>query len=372
MKKIGCLIGGIILASAMLTACGNKAAEEIAAAFDNTSLDIRKIDVDSYVEKLGEYNGLTVEIDKKMEITDKSVDQYIAYVLDNMGVQGEKTEVSRPIQDGDVVSIDYIGTKDGVPFDGGTGSYDLTIGSGQFIPGFESGLIGHEKGEVVVLPLTFPENYGNADLAGQNVEFEVTINEIFEQSAPVLTDDYVVGLGIPDVTDVASFREYIKNNLEADAENRYVTGKREALLNAIYEASNFTEMDMPENLLNYYIERTVAEDKNTAQSYGTSLEEYVQVMYDKSYDEYMEEAKAAAAVQLKNVMLCQKIAMLEGVTVSDDELDKELMANATQYGYKTINEFLIDKAVSKEDFRNYLIEIKVVDKLLESATFVEK
>lgn len=370
MKKTTCLIGALALAMSMLAGCSGSAAEQAQAVFDSTSMDITKIDVDSYIAELGQYSGLTVEVEKKMEINDKMVDSYISYVLENSGMEGEKVEVTRPVETGDVVNIDYYGTKDGVAFDGGTGNYDLTIGSGQFIAGFEDGLIGHEKGETVILELTFPENYGKAELAGQDVEFEVIINNIYEQSAPVLTDEYVTAFGIEGVTDVASFKEYIKSSLTSNAENTYLNGKRDALLNAIYDASKFTETEMPENLLNYYIEQTIAEDKSQAEAYGTTLEEYVPVMYSKDYDTYMAEARETAIVKLRDVMICQKIALLEGITVTDEEVERELLANANQYGYQSVDDFL--QIISKEDFRNYLIELKVIDQLLETTTIVEK
>lgn len=374
MKKFRCIVGCVAVASLMLTACTGKdaadVASQVAEVASEEGMDITKIDIDSYITALGNYSGLTVETEKKMVITDATVDQYIDYVVENSGMTGEKTEVDRPVKTGDVVNIDYVGTKDGVAFDGGTGNYDLTIGSGQFIPGFEDGLIGHEKGEVVTLPLTFPENYGNSDLAGQNVEFEVTINTISEQAPFELTDEYVTGLGIDGVTNAAEFKTYIKNSLESNAETSYENGKRDALLNAIYDASSFSDTEMPEKLLNYYIEQTTAEDRNKAQTYGTTIEEYVSVIYGMSYDDYMAQAKETAIVKLRDVMLCQKIATIEGITITEDEVEKELANNASQYGYESVDAFL--NVISKDDFRNYLIELKVIDKLLENTTVIDK
>lgn len=95
---------------------------------------------------------------------------------------GLDTTEGRAVEEGDTVAIDYVGKKDGVAFEGGTGSYDLTIGSGAFIDGFEDGLIGHTIGETVDLNLTFPEDYGSEDLAGQDVVFTVTINGIYDNT----------------------------------------------------------------------------------------------------------------------------------------------------------------------------------------------
>ena len=217
MKKR--LTAVLLVALVMLAGCGG---------YDNTSMDITKIDVDSYIETLGEYKGLTIETEPKMTITDNTVDDYINYVLSASG-QTSTTEVDRAAKEGDIVNIDYEGIKDGVAFEGGTDTgYDLTLGSGQFIPGFEDGLIGYKKGDEVALNLTFPEDY-REELAGAEVVFNVKINSVKEVTAATLTPEFIQGLGISGVTDEESFRSYIKENLETNAEDSYRNGLRDGL-----------------------------------------------------------------------------------------------------------------------------------------------
>lgn len=141
-------------------------------------------DVSKYVT-IGEYKGLT--LDNTVEaVTDDMVDGRIKEELQNKAE--EVTEGS--VQNGDVVTINYVGTKDGVAFDGGTANnYELTIGSGTFIDGFEDGIIGMKKGETKDLDLTFPEEYSSEELAGQEVVFKVTLQSF--KRAPELTDTWV-------------------------------------------------------------------------------------------------------------------------------------------------------------------------------------
>lgn len=196
MKKIFkvCMCG--LVAAALISGCGKKpaakpaeteteatesAAQETLAVEDLTGMDNGTV-------TLGEYKGIEVTKDP-VEVTDDEVDQA---VQSDLSAQAKDAEVDRAIQNGDVVNIDYVGTKDGVAFDGGTAQgYDLNIGSGQFIEGFEEGLVGAKKGDKVSLNLTFPEAYQNADLAGKAVVFDVTVNSVKEKQVPELNDAFV-------------------------------------------------------------------------------------------------------------------------------------------------------------------------------------
>ena len=141
------------------------------------------------VTKLGNYKGVEVKREST-EVTDEEVDQKIQSILDANPEYVEITD--SPAQNGDTVDIDYVGMKDGVAFDGGTAQgYKLELGSGTFIDGFEDGLVGASVGQELSLNLTFPENYGNSDLAGQAVVFDVTVNAIEEKKDAVLDDNFV-------------------------------------------------------------------------------------------------------------------------------------------------------------------------------------
>jgi trigger factor len=145
--------------------------------------------VDDYI-KLGQYKGVKVTVDQ-LTVTDDNVNTAIQDDLKANATTEEVTD-RKDVQNGDIVNIDYEGLKDGKAFDGGTSTgYDLTIGSGKFIPGFEDKLIGAKVGEKVSIDLTFPADYQQADLAGQAVVFNVTVNSIKKQVIPELTEEYV-------------------------------------------------------------------------------------------------------------------------------------------------------------------------------------
>lgn len=351
----------VLLASlVMLAGCGG---------YDNTSMDITKIDVDSYIETLGEYKGLTIETEPKMTITDNTVDDYIDYVLSASG-QTSTTEVDRAAKEGDIVNIDYEGIKDGVAFEGGTDTgYDLTLGSGQFIPGFEDGLIGYKKGDEVALNLTFPEDY-REELAGAEVVFNVKINSVKEVTAATLTPEFIQGLGISGVTDEESFRSYIKENLETNAEDSYRNGLRDGLITQIAENTVFTDAELPVNLMNYYVGQIQNQDSTMASQYGVSLEEFVTTYYDMEFDAYEEQCRTQAETMLKDAIICEKIARIEDIKVSKKEATESLESDAVKYGYESVDEY--KQSFDEQDYRNYLLELKVMDYLLENANIVEK
>ena len=195
-KKIAMLLTCALLGAAVFAGCGKKdKAEETAAAAESTEAAeeteqtepaagayLADVKASDYVEP-ADYSEIVLNLIEP-EVTDDYVDYYIELYLNEDKVSEEVT--GRPVQEGDTVNIDYVGKKDGVAFDGGTATgASLTIGSGQFIDGFEDGLIGHEIGETVELPLTFPEGYFNADLAGADVIFTVTINGISAKSRSI-------------------------------------------------------------------------------------------------------------------------------------------------------------------------------------------
>ena len=183
-------IAGICLAAAVAVAasgCGKKTETESTAA-ESAAAETEEYVAESSV-KLGEYKGIAVTV-TEASVTDEEVENQIQQVLNS---KAEYREVDRAAQTGDQVNIDYKGLLDGEAFEGGTAEgYDLTLGSGSFIDGFEDGLVGAVKGDQKDLNLTFPDPYpNNPDLAGKEVVFEVTVNAVKERSIPELTDEFV-------------------------------------------------------------------------------------------------------------------------------------------------------------------------------------
>ncbi len=356
IKPMG-LFAFIGVLTAMLAGCG----------YDNSSKDMTKIDVDKYVTSIGDYSNLSVEVDAKNEVSEEDVQNYIDYVLSGQTetVKSDKTVV----EEGDIVNIDYEGIKDGVAFDGGTAQgYDLTIGSGTFIPGFEEGLIGHVVGEEVALDVTFPENYQAEDLAGQPVVFNVKINYISEEQTPELTDEVAASYGIENVTNIEEYRAYVNENLLMAEDNNHLAAKRDAIQNALVDICTFADVkDL--GLYQFYLDQIKAQSQQMADSYGVTLEEVVSVMYGISMEEYENTIAEQAELLVKGTLACAKVAKDQKIKLSDEEFEEQLASEATEFGYPSVDEF--KAAINEEDYRNYLLQMKVVDKLLETATVTE-
>ena len=198
---------------------------------------------------LGKYLGINVQIPVTAELTDADVSEEIDRRIRSAGGVSYEPVDRDTVQMGDVVNIDYVGTKDGVAFDGGTASgYMLTIGSGQFIDGFEDGLVGAKVGETRELNLTFPEQYHSAELAGQDVVFTVTVNEINEavtMDQDTLTDDFVeknFGASSVDV-----WKESVRMDMEAEQENDLEQEKRDACMEELRKTCKIKSL--PDGLL---------------------------------------------------------------------------------------------------------------------------
>ncbi len=190
MKKSIMFFLSVVLTAVLLVGCGKTVPEQ------STKRILYQTDLSKYV-KLGEYKGLTV--DTASEEWKNAYDSELSSDVEKNGFYVRKTKGK--VADGDTVNIDYIGKKDGVAFEGGTAQgYDLVIGSGSFIDGFESGLIGKEIGSTVDLNLTFPEGYQSAELAGQAVVFTVTINYV-TSTDPMKPEEYFNELGFDSVDD---------------------------------------------------------------------------------------------------------------------------------------------------------------------------
>ncbi len=203
MRRIFSFVLCIVLVVACFAGCS-----------DDKGRLLYNLDLEDYVE-LGEYKGIKVDKNSEEYLTTR--DKLIAYDVTTYGFYNHKK--SGEVKKGDVVNIDYVGKKDGVAFSGGTASgYDLEIGSGTFIPGFEEGLAGKKIGSTVDLDLTFPENYGNSDLAGKDVVFTVTINYV-KSSEPQTPEEFYKFLGFSDVEayyemlDSRSTKEFLQNKV---------------------------------------------------------------------------------------------------------------------------------------------------------------
>lgn len=314
-------------------------------------------DVSKYVT-IGQYKGLS--LDKSVEaVTDDMVDGRIKEELQNKAE--EVTEGS--VQNGDVVTINYVGTKDGVAFDGGTANnYELTIGSGTFIDGFEDGIIGMKKGQTKDLDLTFPEEYSSEELAGQEVVFKVTLQSF--KRAPELTDDWAAKN--TDCKTAEEYRKEIRTTLEDEAKTSSQNTLRETAWNTVLSASEVKEYPQDDMDTAKTEFKTLYE--NYAKQGDMTLEDFVKAQ-GISMDDFEEQSSQYAEYKVKQNLIVQGIMDAENMTLEDekslsiqDELIKaynvkDLAALVDKYGQAAVDEsigllrvedFILDNATVEE------------------------
>ncbi len=306
---------------------------------------------------LGEYKGIAVT-QAPPEVTDEYRDSYIDYLL--------CIDPNRGVIEGDTVNIDYAGTLDGVPFEGGTASgQELLIGSGRFVPGFEEGLLGAKTGETVEVPLTFPENY-HEELAGKDVVFTVTINSIMAQEPQELTDEYVKGLDIG-LSTVEEYRQYAYDALYEDALETYEMQVEDAALGIAFERCEFTK-EPPEEMVERHMEILTSNLSMQAAGYGMTLSQLME-MYGMDEAAYQEEFRSQAVEYVRQQIMIQAIADAEGLRVSEEEYRGELEGLLEGSAFGTVAE--LEEALDGEGYREYMLSQKVLGFLRENAVVTE-
>jgi len=347
MKRVLAILMSVSMMAAILAGCGEEGA------------NLNSIDAEKYVTSLFEYKGIELSAAKE-EIDDEYIDSYIDFILSQYPNYVEVTD--RPVGYGDTANIDYVGKDmNGVAFEGGTAQgYDLVIGSGMFVPGFEDGLVGANVGDTVDVELTFPENYHNADLAAQDVVFTVTINKITTPEPAELTDEFVAQFGN---TSVEEFRNSVVIALEDSANANFENELQKQIIDIILEECEFTE-EVPEALFNYYKDQIYANFEAYAANYGVDVDTYVE-QSGMTKEEFEENLKTGATESAREALVCKMIADKEGISVSDEELEQGIQENYMNFGYATPEEY--KEAENVEDYRDYLLTAKVLSYIIDNA-----
>lgn len=368
-KKVALLLAGV-LALAVLGGCGEKQEEDKGTETDGTqsegqqtpgssggqaeAVSLEDVKVEDYVT-LGEYKGLAFEYAPKYEFDEAEVDEFTLSVYEVR---------DRAALDGDMVNIDYVGKQDGVAFDGGTASgQQLTLGSGQFIDGFEAGLVGVMPGETVDLELNFPDPYDrNPDMAGVAVVFTVTLNYIYSTEDTEMTDEGVAAMGSEDYTTVQELKDFCRNYMTQVVENQYRSGRHDGVLEAVMGIAEISEI--PAGLLQTYSNRILESLTYDAAQYGMDPATYMSY-YKMDLDAYV---AANAQESARQAMVMKYIANAENLNVSDDELEVSLQAYAEE-NWTTVEEV---RAVNDDDrLREYFMTKKVLDFLADNGVGTE-
>ena len=312
--------------------------------------------------QLGDYKGLEIE-KQNVELTDEELQESIDHQLGHLAEMVVKEDGA--IENGDTVNIDFDGYVDGEQFEGGQAEgYDLEIGSGSFIPGFEEQLVGVKTGEEKDVNVIFPEEYHAEELAGKEATFKTKVNEIKFKDVPELTDEIANELDA-EANTVDEFKENLRKRLteqkETDAENNQ---KEEA----INKAANNATIDVPEAMINTELDRMVQEFGQRMQQQGLNLETYFQIS-GQDESQLREQMKDDAEERVKTNLTLTAIADAEEVEVSDDDIDKELEKMSGQFNISVedIKQTLGNTDIVKNDVRIQ----KVIDLLVEEAKLVE-
>lgn len=273
---------------------------------------------------LGKYKGVEIEKADDAKATEEDIEKELRRQQDANAKIVDVTD--RPVKDGDMIKLDFAGTVDGAAFDGGTArDYDLTIGSGSFIPGFEDQLIGVGIGESKDVKVTFPENYQEKSLAGKDAVFACTVNSIKEKQLPELNDEFA-----DEVSEFSTLDEYRKNiekNInERRAEEAKQTKQNEAVAAAVADA----QLEIPDAMLKTQQESLANEMAQNMQMQGLSFQQYLQYT-GMTQDQFIDQMKPQAEQRIKNSLVLEAIVKAENIGVSDEEFDAELQKMADQY-----------------------------------------
>ena len=270
---------------------------------------------------LGQYKGLEVE---KAEAT--VTDEQVQAELDRMAQNVASTEtVERAAEMGDTANIDFEGFDNGVPFEGGKGeNFDLKLGSGQFVPGFEEQVVGMSAGEEKDIDITFPEDY-HKDLAGKPVVFHVKLNKVTVTNAPEQDDEFA-----KDVSEFDTLEE-LKADIRAKALEQAQKQIDSAFENAAVEkAAENTTVDMPKALVENELDTQMERFAYQLQMSGYSMEQYAKMM-GGDVSTMRNAFRPAAEKQAKISVTLEKIVEVEGLTASEEEIEEEFKSLAEQY-----------------------------------------
>ncbi|HDG8568389.1 TPA: trigger factor [Staphylococcus aureus] len=312
--------------------------------------------------KLGDYKGLEIE-KQETELSDDELQEAIDHSLGHLAEMVVKED--GVVENGDTVNIDFSGSVDGEEFEGGQAEgYDLEIGSGSFIPGFEEQLEGMKVDEEKDVVVTFPEEYHAEELAGKEATFKTKVNEIKFKEVPELTDEIANELDA-EANTVDEYKENLRKRL---AEQKSTDAENVEKEEAITKATDNTTIDIPEAMVNTELDRMVSEFAQRIQQQGLDLQTYFQIS-GQDETQLREQMKDDAEQRVKTNLTLTAIAEAEKIEATDEDIDKELEKMSKQFNISVedIKNTLGNTDIIKNDVRIQ----KVIDLLRDNAKFVE-
>ncbi len=370
----------IVLMTALMTvlaaACGkgrNESGGADSGKQDSYGSDSAQDSVSYNIEEcvtLGDYSALDISLTDTYKVTKEKIDEYAQSLAEYYAQPVYKDTDKTTVEEGDTVNIDYVGKKDGTAFENGsaTGAH-LTIGSNQFIPGFEDGLIGKNVGETVDLDLTFPEAYQNEELAGQDVVFTVTINKIVEKDTTVdveLTDEYVkTNLNCDTVDEYKeSVKEYLKSTNKA--------AKKEDTRQAVRDKLKAVcEVEVPEDMLDAEVDHYIAQFKEQYCP-DTSIADYLEKNFNGMKEEdFRSDITAEMKENITVDLILEAIVKAEGIELDETEYKAYKQQQMQDNGYETEEDLYkangADAASGEENVQKDFLRDQALDLVVKNA-----
>lgn len=334
LKKGCAIVLALALSMSLMTGCGDKGknddkkdtttqseATATDAADENSETIGQLVDYYSQNVELGNYKG--IEYTKAdVDVTDDDVQKKVDEFVDGLATYDKDT--TSKAKSGDTVNIDFVGTVDGEEFDGGNtngSGYDLVLGSGSFIDGFEDQIVGHKAGDTFVVKVTFPEDYGRDNLNGKDAEFKTTLNYI-KIDKPATYNDELVAANT-DYKTTKEYEESVKESLKADkAAAALASEQRDIMVNVMAKCKI---NDLPAEEIQANTDQLITSIKSQAESYGMDYATYIKLYYGyDDEDEFAQQVYEICQESLREKMVMCAIAKAENVTVTDQETEDYL------------------------------------------------
>lgn len=334
LKKGCAIVLALALSMSLMTGCGDKGksddkkdtttqseATATDAADENSETIGQLVDYYSQNVELGNYKG--IEYTKAdVDVTDDDVQKKVDEFVDGLATYDKDT--TSKAKSGDTVNIDFVGTVDGEEFDGGNtngSGYDLVLGSGSFIDGFEDQIVGHKAGDTFVVKVTFPEDYGRDNLNGKDAEFKTTLNYI-KIDKPATYNDELVAANT-DYKTTKEYEESVKESLKADKKAAALASEQRDIMVNVMAKCKIN--DLPAEEIQANTDQLITSIKSQAESYGMDYATYIKLYYGyDDEDEFAQQVYEICQESLKEKMVMCAIAKAENVTVTDQETEDYL------------------------------------------------
>lgn len=309
---------------------------------------------------ISNYKGVEIdEVAKPGEVTDEDVEKDIQSTLQMNASTEDVTD--RAVESGDTVTMDFVGRIDGQEFEGGSSTdYPLVIGSGTFINGFEDSVIGHNIGDTYDWQGAFPEDYQNADYAGKDVVFTITVKAVSSEVVPELTDEFVKSVSEKS-KNVKEYKEEVKKKLKKNNEENYDSSISQAAWQKVLDNTEIKKY--PEDEVKEIADSLIDQYKTTAEYYEQEYEAFIQEQMGYSVEEFEKQVNDAAKASIKQSMVTKAIADKEKIKLGDDEYEKQLKQMASDYGYEDVD--ALKESAEEDDLKDIALNNMVKDWLSE-------